>query len=836
MSKRLLVLVLLLFSFCIASINAQSERDEPLTTILEELQERFGVQFNYVSKLVDDITLFAPETTLSLQETLDYLKSQTNLSFVFVSDNIISLKEERILLCGNLIDMDTGEVLPYVAIQNSSTGTFANEQGYFELNGVKRSDIIQIRHMGYKPVSLNVADLETSRCNTILLTPYHEKLAEITVYDFLVRGLDKLDNGSYQLDFDRFRTLPGLVEDDVLLSLQALPGIQSIDETVSNINIRGGSHDQNLITWDGIKMYQSGHFFGLISMYNPQITQKVELRKNGSSVSETDGVSGTIAMKTDQFLNSELKGSIGVNLIDANGFIDAPIGKKASFQIASRKSLSNLVETPTYDKYFERISQDTELENNSASVTNTDIAFDFYDTSFRLLFNPSERDQLRINFIHTANEVTFDEVAEVSGTQVFRQSNLDQTSLAEGLYYYRDWTEKLTTQIEIYNTDYKLKSINSNIAADQRFLQKNEVSETGIKVKVLKSSSDYLNWTGGYHFVETKVTNLDDVDDPVFIRLEGEVLRTHALFTEMGLSSKNAATQLNLGLRFNHLDEFDKQLWEPRMSFNQRLGQYFSLEFLGEFKHQSTSQVINFQNDFLGIEKRRWQLSNNQSIPVIESKQASLGLSFNKKGWLLNAVSFYKNVNGVTTQSQGFQDRYEFVKTSGSYESNGLDLLLRKQFRNNSIWLSYSYLNSDYVFDELTERRFPNNFDITHAVNLATNYAIDQLLLAVGLNWRTGKPLTLPESDNQVLDDQINYGQTNGNRLDDYFRVDISGKYEFNLSHGNSLEVGVAVWNVLNRENTINTFYRPTLFGDAQKFDQSSLGVTPNASLRLIFN
>ncbi|MGW9687029.1 TonB-dependent receptor [Flagellimonas sp. 2504JD1-5] len=836
MSRRLLVLVLLLLSFYSINTNAQTGQNQPLTIVLEKLQERFGVQFNYVSKLVENVIVAVPETSLELQETLDYLKNQTHLSFVFVSENIISIKQERILLCGKLVDRDSGEVLPYVAVQNSATGTYTDDQGYFELDGITKGDIIQIRHMGYKPVRLEVSDLDTSKCATLFLVPYHEKLAEIMVYDFLVRGLDKLDNGSYQLDFDRFRTLPGLVDNDVLQSLQALPGIQSIDETVSNINIRGGSHDQNLITWDGIKMYQSGHFFGLISMYNPDITQKVELRKNGSSVSETDGVSGTIAMKTHPYLNSELKGSFGINLIDANGFVDAPIGKKASFQIASRKSISDLVETPTYTKYFDRISQDTELENNSTFATNRDFEFDFYDTSFRLLYNPTQKDQLRVNFIHAANEVTFNEVAEISDEQVIRQSNLDQTSLAGGFYYNRNWTEKFATQIELYNTEYKLKSINSNIAADQRFLQKNEVSETGVKLKLLNNLSDNLSWSGGYHFIETKVTNLDDIDDPVFIKLEGEVLHTHALFAEMGLESANDDTRINVGLRFNYLDDFKKQLWEPRMSFNQRFGQHLSLEILGELKHQSTSQVINFQNDFLGIEKRRWQLSNNGSIPVIESKQASLGLSFNKKGWLLNAVSFYKNVDGITTQSQGFQDRHEFARTAGSYESIGLDFLFRKQFRNNSLWLSYSYLDSDYTFDELTEQRFANNFNINHAMTLGTNYAIDQLLLAAGLNWRTGKPFTRPIFGNQVVDGEVNYGPTNEDRLDDYLRVDVSGKYEFNLNKGNKLELGVAVWNILNRNNTINAFYRPNIFGDAQRFEQSSLGITPNASLKLFFN
>ncbi len=631
MSKQLNVPFYFLLIFFSLATTAQTSDPQQLTTVLEGLQERYGVQFNYASVLVEDVEVSPPNAALSLQESLDLLSQQTQLSFVFVSDTIISIKQSSIHLCGYLKDKDTGEALPYVVIQNANKGTIANDEGYFELKEVSRDDLIRIQHLGYRTMDREITFFNTAKCDTIYLVPNQEKLAEVTVYDFLVRGIDKLDNGAFQLDFDRFSILPGLVEDDVLQSVQALPGIQSIDETVSNITIRGGSHDQNLITWDGIKMYQSGHFFGLISMYNPLITQKVALRKNGSTAADTDGVSGTIAMKTDEFLNQGISGSIGVNMIDANGAIDAPIGKKASLQVAARKAVSDLLETPTYSQYFDRITQDTELESNSTAVTNSDITFDFYDASLRLLYHPSEKDRFRINFIHTANEVRFNETAEVASQQQVRESRLDQSTIAGGIHYMRKWSEVFRIEAAVYNTDYKLKAINANIIEDQRFLQENKVSETGIRVMAENQLGSGLNWTNGYHFMETKVTNLDNVDDPLFIRLEGEVLRTHAVFTEIGMASKDKATQLNLGLRVNYLDEFRKQLWEPRLSFNHAFGKGFNVEVLGEFKHQSTSQIINFQNDFLGLEKRRWQLSNDNTIPVLTSKQASVGISFNKK-------------------------------------------------------------------------------------------------------------------------------------------------------------------------------------------------------------
>ena len=61
--------------------------------------------------------------------------------------------------------------------------------------------------------------------------------------------------------------------------MQQIPGIISLDETISNINVRGGTHDQNLFLWNNIKMDQTGHFFGLISPFNPYLIKEVNFQK-----------------------------------------------------------------------------------------------------------------------------------------------------------------------------------------------------------------------------------------------------------------------------------------------------------------------------------------------------------------------------------------------------------------------------------------------------------------------------------------------------------------------------------------------------------------------------
>src|SRR5690606_14937697 len=659
-------------------------------------------------------------------------------------------------------------------------------------------------------------------------------LPEVLVSNYITTGINKLSDGSFEIDFSDFGILPGVIDKDVLQAVQAFPGIQSINETVSNINIRGGTHDQNLIMWDGIKMYQSGHFFGLISMYNPQITQKVSVLKNGTGVAFTDGVSGTISMHTSEELTTDFNANVGLNLIDANAFADIPIGKKSSLQIAGRKALSDFFKTPTYNEFFDRISQNTEVQNNIGNIINSDKTFDFYDTSLRWIYQISDKDLLRVNFINVSNNLECNGKAVINNEQKSRESSLSQNSIAGAIYYNRIWNNSLQTTFEGYETDYKLKAINVNVLDSQRFLQENVVSETSLKFKLNYKFNDQFNLLGGYQFVETEITNLDDVDDPLFRSLISEVVRNHSVFSEIGFRSPSGNTNIKGGIRLNYIDKFKKTLLEPRLSFTQRFLEDFTFEILGEFKNQYTSQIINFQNDFLGIEKRRWQLANNKEIPILKSKQISAGLHFSRNGWLVSANGYYKYVDGITAQSQGFQNQFEFLKSTGSYDVKGLDVLLRKKISGFNFWLSYSFMDNQYTFKDLQPNAFPSNLDIKHAITFGAAYSIKNLKIAAGLNWHSGKPSTSPIIGNEIFNDEINYSAPNSSRLSDYMRIDVSALYNFNISQKIKADAGVSLWNILDRENEINSFYRIEN-EEVIETQQRSLGIAPNAGLRVYF-
>ncbi len=833
-SKYIICLIfwLLATSSCALAQQTTGERI-PLAAYLKVLEESRGMYFNYDPELLSGLEIDPPAAIITREALLEYLSRQTGLRFTLMEGNIIAVESGQVRLCGYVLNKDTSEPLVGATVQAAGLAVITDLDGYFQMDVPSAQLMVRIRHVGYRSLERAVRFFDLDNCGPVYLIADQVQLPEVVVSEFMIRGIDKLDDGSYRMDFRTFSLLPGLVDKDVLQSLQALPGILSANETVSNLNIRGGTHDQNLILWDEIKMYQSGHFFGLISLYNPQITQRVLLRKNGTPPDYAGGVSGTIDMQTDTQVNPDFQASLGVNFIDANAFADLPTGDKSSLQVAARKAINPWVETPTYTSYFDRITQDTELSQNRANTATSDIGFDFYDFSLRWLYAPTGKDLVRLNFITAFNSVTFNENAPLNQQAISRESNLKQSSIGAGLYYRRLWSPRTSSEVTLYNTDYQLRSVNANIQLDQRFLQENKVSETGARFGLSHQLAQGVRLAGGYQFVETKITNLDDVDNPIFRNLEGNVLRSHALFGATRFTSVSGNTKLNLGLRATYLDKFGRSILEPRLSFNQRFLRDFNLEILGEANHQTTSQVVNFQDDFLGLEKRRWQLSDNDSIPVITSRQGSAGLSYSRSGWLVSGEFFYKEVRGVTTQSQGFQDAYQYERSYGWTDAYGADFLLKKRFNRLETWLSYANLHSRYYFDRLPEPEFDSNLDITHNITAGATLSTRNFLISGGFNWHTGRPYTAPAPVQNDPGGQLQYGPANAQRLPDYFRLDASALYQLKLGGQTALDLGVSVWNLLNRPNVLSRFYRFNSQDQVETRTQYSLGLTPNVLLRL---
>jgi hypothetical protein len=334
--------------------------------------------------------------------------------------------------------------------------------------------------------------------------------------------------------------------------------------------------------------------------------------------------------------------------------------------------------------------------------------------------------------------------------------------------------------------------------------------------------------------------NQTTVRNPNFSSTIKKVLLSQALFSE-GEYIKNG-TFVRFGLRLNYFQKFDKILIEPRINIRQKISNLFAIKLEGEFKNQTSTQIIDFEDDFLGVEKRRWVLVDNETIPIATSNQASFGVELTKNKLNLDLTGFYKFVDGITASNQGFYNSFQFTNANGNYTAKGVEFLANTTTPKYSIWLNYTFSTNDYEFKNFTPSTFPNNVDIRHSASVGFNYNVfDNFKISLGGMVRNGQPFTEPVSGNETVQNGsftiVNYAAPNSKNLDNFMRFDASLSYDFNLNSFLKGTLRAGVINFTNQNNVINRYYKVDSNDQSKaiKVDNKSLGITPNISFRINF-
>jgi hypothetical protein len=830
----------LLFLFLFLFAHAQQKKDTfPLRVILDQISTAHNIKFNYIEEELLIYQIAPPKAEVSLLEKIAYIESKTNLKIKQINANYYSVYNNRKLdkpLCGYLADAETG--LPVenavLKIQDSEVTVFSNEKGYFELPLVSPNRI-EIAHLGYEKKFIAPIEIYVSNCPTIKLAPIIQQLNEVIAQRYLTTGIYKKEDGTLEIKPTKFGILPGLIEPDVLQAMQQIPGISSVDETVSNINVRGGTHDQNLFLWNGIRMFQTGHFFGLISAFNTSLAQTISVTKNGSSAFYDESVSSLVVISSHLKPIEKTSSSISTNLISAEFFTQIKASGKASFTLSGRRSLTDFFMSPTYKNYRNKVFQNTvvtNLNNNQTIDITTDENFYFYDFTTQYQQKIGAKSELIVDAIMMKNSLGLNQFI----TDAHRKSNLGQKSLGATLNWKTNWNLKNSTQFHTYISSYSLSSVNEAILSNQVLEQQNKVLNLGFQIRNSHILSKTITFNNGYQLDEIGVTNFDEINSPFFSRKIKEVLRNHALVAEGIFETEDKKTYVKAGLRANYFAKFKSTLIEPRIQFSQALNKSIRLEILGEQKSQALSQVIDLQQDFLGIEKRRWTLANDTTNPVQKSNQVSVGLTFKDNNWLISLDNFYKKITGISTSSQGFQNQFEFIRTKGNYQVLGSEFLIQKNFGRFYTWMSYSYNDNTYFFKSLQPSEFINNYELKHAVSWAGIYEWKTVKYALGCKWHTGKPITTPQSATLDPNNQIVYNSPNNARLNDFFQVNFSASKDWKLSKAMTLETNISILNLLNTKNSINKSYRINPAGNTvQSVDIYALELTPNLNVKLSF-
>lgn len=838
----------------LSTITAFSqESNTPILTVLKKIEKEFDVKFSYNRRDLKHIKISETQLQPPLQNVLATISARGDITFTQITDRYIAVRlnsVETISICGILIETESSSPIPDAEIKSNSHSTVSDRGGNFAIENIAVNETLSIFVNGFLTRSISVADLQIANtCPFIYVSQAYTYLPEVVLHNFITKGISKNVEGATVISNRNFDILPSLIEPDVLQIAQALPGIESADETAANLNVRGGTSDEFLILWDNIRMYQTGHFFGLISAFNPNLTKNVTIYKNGTAARYGEGVSGVIAMESNNEIPERIEGAIGVNMTSINGYAEIPASERFLIAVSGRASLNTGIGNPVYNEFFSKVFQNTVItnfQNNSTEgIRSTDEQFNFFDVSVKALWNITDRDELSYQLLTINNTLKFTELFVAESNSSSFESELEQQNTSNGVSWQRYWGEakKMRSKISAFGSTYTRNEFTNNVDIDVLSSNQNSITEKGIKTELEYSASPTSIFGGGFQYIDTEITDAATSTENSTIATITNNLYANSFYLYTTLNMFDDKTTVTAGSRYTSYPSIDENFLEPRFHIDQKLTSTLRAQLSGELKHQSVYQTVNLKDNLLGVETRDWLLADGGDNPFLKSRQLGAGLNYQKKNWTISFDGFLKKVTGVNTQNVGFRNQLQDTRFIGSYRVKGIEFTLNKRAENFTIWLSYTYQKNKYIFPEFIPNTFRNQLDNTHSATIAGSYTYRNFNFSLGNTFKSGLPYTQPVSGSEIIttgDEKIiNFEQPNAETLPSYFRSDFSASYETQLDETFSGKINIAFLNILNRKNALSRYYileeDETGFPSLRQIDQFSLGFTPNISLQLLF-
>ncbi|GAA4276338.1 TonB-dependent receptor [Aquimarina mytili] len=822
--------------------------NKPLSEAILTIEEIYNLKFSYIDNLIDDKQLsIALDSKLSLKELLQKLQEQTSFKFELTGSNFVTIraysKKDIITVCGYVLDEEDKPLKDIgIFFKAIRANTSTDQNGYFEYQKVPYNSVVLISAPGFRQQVLSSDLFLSKECTKIyLIHEQEEVLDEVYIQEYLAKGITQ-NKKIINIDLKNVEVLPGRTEPDILQSVQLTPGVNNPFETASGLFVRGSTPHQNLVLWNGIKTYQQGHFFGMLSAFNPYVAKEVNFSKSGISAQYGDRIAGVIDIKSENKIAERFSGGAGFNMINADAVIHTPIIKdKVSLQVSGRRSYADLLETFTYKQLADRVFQNTKI-NEITNLNEEENNFYYTDYNANLTVKPSQNDTFEVNTIYGKNDLDF---RRGNATESFNDALITENegyNFKWNTIYNRNLSMQTSGYYAKYVLNYQFITRNLGTIAEVES-KKNSVRDFGAALNLRYNISDYQNLTGGYQFSNNDiryafVTNTPDYE--LILDQDDRFLNTHAAYAEYKYENpKNV--YISAGLRFNHYTELNTSFIEPRVFIQKHLTKNWKINASGEYRSQAVSQIQESVVSDLSLENQVWTLANNDKFPIITSYQYTLGSSFRKKKWYFDIDSYYKQIDDITTLTSGFINPIDNTYHTGKSTVYGLDFFLKKRFRKYKTWVSYSYINTSNTFDNINNNEsFPGNWNIEHTIKWSHFYKIDNFQFSLGWLWHTGKAFTnisgVDESGELVV---LEFGKINSNNLPVYHRLDFSAIYDFKIGYNPNIKyrIGLSVLNLYDRKNLLNKEFRATnsLENQLISSDIFSLGITPNLSFRVFW-
>ncbi|MBK8699606.1 MAG: TonB-dependent receptor [Saprospiraceae bacterium] len=399
-------------------------------------------------------------------------------AIAIVSEKYDELDSEYII-SGYIKDGRDGEVLPYTAVYlaDRTAGVFSNEKGFYSFKLRRGNYQIIYAYVGYQEDTLQLFLRKDTTIVCKLKT--ENQLAEIVIEENLTRTTERYGETFYSKD--RISTAMMFAgEADVIRTINSTAGVSTASDGFGGMSVRGGNYDQNLILYDGVPVQNTGHAFGLISIFNSSIIQDARLIKGGFPARYGGRLSSILDIKTRDGNNKAFKGEVSLSTIASRVLLEGPISKdKASFLLSYRRTFADpwIKELSQYiiqtgdakgetSYYFDDINGKVSFALNPKHQ----LSFSYYkgrdalknSVSSKKMSSNIEYDYNSINDQGWGNRLASIHLNSQLGKNMYSKLIAYTSKWENDAYNFRRFAVDSSSTIEdIYTADYKLSNLSN---------------------------------------------------------------------------------------------------------------------------------------------------------------------------------------------------------------------------------------------------------------------------------------------------------------------------------------------------------------------------------------
>jgi hypothetical protein len=674
---------------------------------------------------------------------------------------------------GIVVDKSTGGPLAGAIVGVGGVETRSQQDGRFTIEAMPSGlQDITIIVDGYQPF------FSQTRAGTFVTASLVADGGELIV----VQGRSMVEPNRYEVTAEQIRSQPG-AGNDVLRSLQSLPGVARTPIGLGGLALRGSAPRDSRVYMDDMEVPLLYHFGGVSSFVPSAMISELTIEPSGFGSRFGRGLGGVANISTRAGKTDRWRIGGEVSLLHAAVVAEGPGANNSNWLMAMRRS------------YIDAVLAAAPLDITLAPrYIDAQVRWQSSDGRFTALMFASDDN------LHLLRDPTADGAAGISGQDI-KRFDYSTRFVRAGLRYLRR-TDKATLTvvpsvgIDQVSADANHKNIDKGMKRTTIPLAL-RAHVTGPALGGNLSGGFDGKWSHyDYDFNNTPPAGPDGVMPDVVIRRSAQRNAADVgAWMEGAWNTLGGKFGVRPGLRLDYYEFTDRWYLDPRLTLTQDASSEVRFTQTVGLYHQPPS-VVDLDPSF-----------GDRRLKAGTAIQTTIGVKVNLSADIdVAATGYYQTMSDLTadvvtgatpisangsSQAGGLLSvsrevlddqfgSYTYRESNGKGRAYGVELLARKQHGAWSGWLSYVYSRSFRRGDPKTTLvETPYVLDQPHQAMVVASYTIDERW-KVGSRLRaaSGNPIT-PVAGSYVRPDfePAQYiaidGPTLSQRLPMFFQLDL---------------------------------------------------------------